>query len=675
MCGIVGLICNDAYPDTAGLCTSLTQALYHRGPDDGSVAAFGLGGQPVTTRVLGRPGEPVEWGTARASLALGVRRLAIIDRSIRGRQPMSADGGNAWIAFNGEIYNHVELRGELAARGMTFAGDSDTEVALVAYRAWGPACLERLRGMWAMAVVDWVAGRVVLSRDRLGIKPLYLAAFDRGYAFASEIKALLMLPGVGRGVNEARLRDFLVDGRIDHTTTTLFEDVWSLEAGCWLEIDLRPQTMTAMLGRLHRYWRGAAEESAVGAAFGGAESGRVRELVDDSLKMHLRSDVPVGSCLSGGLDSSTIVASLACLAGGAVGPRWSQHTFSAVLPGEPMDEAAYADAIQAAYPGLLGHRVVPTAERLLADLDRLVWHQEEPFGSPSVFMQWEVMRLAREAGVPVLLDGQGGDELFGGYPGYLPPYLASLLMRLHGLRAASEGLAAGWRGHFTRAGLAIHTVGWMLPRGLRASLRGRAGRRRATFLDPELLEAEEPAVTPYRLRVPRGSGEPDRVAGDVFTGFCWETLVRNSLPALLHFEDRSSMAFSIEARVPLLDAPLVDYALRLPPGSKLRAGRTKVVLREAMRGRVPATILDRTDKIGFAAPTVSWMRGSLRPWWRDLIGSRSFRDRGCFRPRAVERLAARLEGGAESAALPMWRMAIVEQWARRMLDRPASSSG
>ncbi len=665
MCGIAGIIANDVRPDLPPLLTRMTQLLHHRGPDSGGAVVFGAGGSPAVQRRLGAPGEAVDWSGAKAAVGLGARRLAIIDRSEHGHQPMSSPDGRAWIAFNGEIYNHVELREEMRNRGMTFAGSSDTEVALAGYRAWGTDCFRWFSGMWSIAIVDWVAGKIVLSRDPLGIKPLYLAAFEQGHAFASEIKSLLLLPGVARDVNEARLRDFFVTGLLDHTNDTMYEQVWALQPGTWLEIDLRPTSGTATIGKLHRFFPPEAFPPSVRYA-----PPHQLNAIDTTVRLHLRSDVPVGSCLSGGLDSSTIVATIQQLSAEQCAREWSQHTFSAVLPGDPLDESRYIDAMHAAYPGLHDHRVTPDAARLTGELDRILWHQDEPFASPSILMQWEVMQLARQQNISVLLDGQGGDELFFGYPGYFPPYIADLIRRLHWGQAASEYFAPPLKQHFSRLGLLRHIGGNLLPRGFQRSLRDWRNRRAADYLAPELLAAGEPEIPPYQQRIPRGRRELPAFARHGFDRFCWELLLSTSLPSLLHYEDRNSMAFSIEARVPFLDELFVFGAMQLHADRKLHHGRTKVILREATAGRVPDVIRERTDKIGFAAPTAAWLAGPMRAWWRDLFGSKSFADRGCFEIKGVERLVKRFDGGDQRAALPIWRLAIVEAWARRMLDRP-----
>jgi len=663
MCGIAGVMFDAVNGEAASLLTRMTQLLHHRGPDDGGAVVFGAGGTPAVARRLGRPSEAVDWGGARAAVGIGARRLAIIDLSERGRQPMAADG-NVWITFNGEIYNHAALRDELARRGMPFESTSDTEVALAAYRAWGPECFCRFSGMWAIAIVDWVAGRMILSRDRLGIKPLYLAEFDGGHAFASEIKALLLLPGVSRDVNEARLRDFLVSGMIDHTNETLYEGVWAMQPGTWLEIDLRPPSMTATLGTSRMFF--PPDEAAPGPEVSPAEW---LSCIDSSILSHLRSDVPVGSCLSGGIDSSTIVASIQSLTKNQCLPHWTQHSFSAVLPGDPLDESRYLDAFHAARPGLHDHRVTPNATRLVGELERIVWHQDEPFGSPSILMQWEVMRLASEHGVTVLLDGQGADELFCGYPGYFPPYIADAILNLRWTRAAREFWSDPLKQHYSFGSLFAHVAGQILPRPVRTALRGWRDRRKCDWLAGELLAADELTVLPYQQRIPCGERKVPSLARNGFQRFCWEMLLSTSLPSLLHFEDRNSMAFSIEARVPFLDYPFFMHAMLMTPTRKLSGGWTKFILREAIAGRVPDAIRLRTDKIGFAAPTNAWLRGPMREWWKDLLSSKKFAERGCFERAGVERLTKRFEAGNGRAALPIWRMAIAETWARRMLDR------
>ncbi|MFH1419888.1 MAG: asparagine synthase (glutamine-hydrolyzing) [Planctomycetota bacterium] len=664
MCGIAGLILDEPDPSGPAWLVRMTQLLHHRGPDDGGAVVFGPLGTPVVTRVLGDRDEAVSWGHVPTRVGLGARRLAVMDLSPAGRQPMSSPDGRVWIVFNGEIYNHGALRRELSARGVTFNGNSDTEVLLAAYRVWGSECFERLEGMWALAVMDWGSRRVVLSRDRFGIKPLYYARFGGGVAFASEIKALLALPGLNRDVNEERLRDFLSEGLVDHTDETLYENVWSIPPGCWVELDVSVRSALDVSGSIRRYWRPRfGFEDDADAVF------NVRSRLFASVESHLESDVAVGSCLSGGLDSSAVVSIAHSMrtAGGDRASNWSQHTFTAGLPGSPLDETRYAESVVDSCDGLQWHVTQPTADGLLDDITSLMWHQEQPFGSPSIYMQWAVMRLARATGVTVLLDGQGGDELFCGYQGYLPPYLAHLLSRgriLSFVREFRFGRSCG----FGTTGLTGHVFARMLPRALLDRLRRRVNARRQPWLARELFSPSSSPTMFDTLHL----RPAERVAGAWHTPalscYLWSILLSESLPSLLRFEDRNSMAFSIEARVPLLDRRLVELAMRLPVQRKIADGRFKTVLREALRGTVPAGVLDRQDKIGFSAPTADWMLGPLRGWWEGLLSSQAFRERGCFEQAGVEKAVKRFTTGDTGLALPIWRMAIVEQWATQFLD-------
>ncbi|MFQ5502733.1 MAG: asparagine synthase (glutamine-hydrolyzing) [Phycisphaerae bacterium] len=664
MCGITGFLLDEIDPGAADRLTVMTQCLYHRGPDDGGAVVFGMNGDPVVRRTLGKPESAVDWSYVPVKIGLGARRLAVVDMSEAGHQPMTGPESRVWLVFNGEIYNHTALREDLRARGMAFVGQSDTEVFLAAYRAWGCDCFDRLEGMWAAAIVDWAAGKMILSRDRLGIKPLYLSRFDGGTAFASEIKSLLTLPGVRRGVNETRLRDFLCDGRVDQTDDTLFEGIWSAPAGCWIELDLRTKGAMHAGGAVRRYWQPGFDWS----DNPDVSDWIVKELTQ-SVTGHLMGDVPIGSCLSGGIDSSSIVALIHRMQAeeADAATNLTQHTFTAVLPGHALDESNHAKQVIEACAGLESHRVEPTAERLVEQMASLMWHQEQPFGSPSIYMQWEVMRLAQETGVTVLLDGQGGDELFCGYEGMIPAYLAHLLRR-GCLPSLWREYRAAKRGHFRDGGLLKHVVAAMLPVQTRDRLRLRGQARRMPWLAGDLFSPEPSRGMCEALDLTTAAPPACLTDGSALTRRFWSVLLRESLPSLLRFEDRNSMAFSIETRVPFLARPLVERAMRMPVKMKIRDGVLKWVLRESMQVFVPDAILDRRDKIGFSAPLADWMRGGLNDWWREALTSQSFLDRGCFQPKGVLQLIRRFDAGESDLAGDIWRLAIVEQWARQFLD-------
>lgn len=664
MCGIAGLIFNELQPDGAAWLTAMTQTMFHRGPDDGGAVVFGLGGRPTVERRLGRPKAPVQWDYLPMQVGLGARRLAILDTSDAAHQPMCGGDGQAWLVFNGAIYNYRELRAELSAAGMAFRSEGDTEVLLAAYRHWGMEAFGRLEGMWACAIYEPAAGRVVLCRDRFGIKPLHVAKLEKGIAFASEIKAICSLPGFRRETEASLLRDFLARGLVDHTDRTLFERVWSVPPGCWIRFELRGG-QGGMTGSIGRYWAAPREvEDGGEGAFDAAAA--IREALRASVSAHLVSDVPVGSCLSGGLDSSAIVA---MVHEAADAPHWSRHTFTACLPGEALDERRYAESVVAACAGVEGHYVTPTAEALLGDMMSFVWHQEQPFGSPSIYMQWRVMRAAHEAGVKVLLDGQGADELLCGYEGCIPPMLASMLRRGHFGAACREWRGAVREGWYRRGSLAGHLMAHLLPDATRDRLRLARARGECDWLSRELFDVSPGPDIRSGLSL-ASADAPDGV--DPGGGFVSRMVFSESLPALLRFEDRSSMAFSVEARVPYLDRAVFDVAMRTPVEMKLKEGRLKAILREAVGELLPEEVRNRRDKIGFAAPTAAWMRGALRAWWEEALNSQKLRDRGCFAPKGVARLASRFNGGDDSAAPAIWRVAVVETWARRFMDHGTS---
>jgi asparagine synthase (glutamine-hydrolysing) len=391
--------------------------------------------------------------------------------------------------------------------------------------------------------------------------------------------------------------------------------------------------------------------------------------------------VPVGTCLSGGLDSSIIAALIhetirdaeSCEDETSLGTRWSQHTFTATLPGSPLDESRYAKSVVDALGDLKYHGVEPTAAQLLQDIERLVWHQEQPFGSPSIYMQWAVMKAAQAEGVRVLLDGQGGDEIFCGYEGYVPPLIAQLLLRGRWARAFAEWRGAVRHRFFTRRALAAHVGAQLLPESMRDRLR--AGNLRATvpWISGDLfVEGPGPDIS-SGLGLGGDAPREDYSRYGRARRFFFRQLTAESLPSLLRFEDRNAMAFSIEARVPYLDRRLVRLAMSMRPEEKIRRGELKAALREALGDRVPRDVRDRRDKIGFTAPTAEWLRGDLRPWWTEALTSKSFLQRGCFAPKGVLATIRRFDAGDDGAATAVWRMAITEQWARQFLDRPAPS--
>jgi asparagine synthase (glutamine-hydrolysing) len=596
-----------------------------------------------------------EFSSAAGPVALGHRRLAIIDVSDAGLQPMADASGRRHLVFNGEIYNYLELREELRAKGHRFATDTDSEVLLAAYAEWGKACLGRFLGMFAFLIYDARDQTLFAARDRFGIKPLYVVANPYGVAFASEIKQLLGLPGSSGRMNLARVRDFLSCGVSDHTEETLFEGVRQLQPGCCAAIDasrvwtgtLEPRRWYAIPphGTLRLSEAEAAEE--------------FRALLTDSVRLHLRSDVPVGSCLSGGLDSSSIV----CLMGrmlAAEGTGARVNTVSACYAEKAVDERPFMEAV-VGHAGAVPHTVFPRPEDVFARASDLTWHQDEPFGSTSIFAQWCVFEEARRAGIKVMLDGQGADEQLAGYHWTYAWHLVTLIRQ--------GRLAALVRTVAERAGAHRAPVADQLKRLAAAALPGRVAealraRRDGAghgWLRSEALRALGPA--PRALDLASAiDGLPQVV--DLGT-LCVVLTFSANLQMLLHWEDRNSMAHSIEARVPFLDHRLVEFALALGNEHKLVGADTKRVLRRAMTDVLPRPVLERRDKLGFATPEETWFRGPLKPLILDGVEATLARFPGLLDARATRALVSGRLEGHRPVDFTLWRIVNMGIWGER----------
>ncbi len=570
----------------------MTRVIRHRGPDGEGfmfVAPDGGAHRVISDEspagVTG--GREVPGG---CTLGFGHRRLSILDLSAAGHQPMADATGECWITYNGEIYNYRELREELARDGHAFHSGTDTEVILAAWRAWGEQCLARFNGMFAFVLFDRRTRQVFAARDRFGIKPLYLwHTPGGGLALVSEIKQCNVHPGWRARLNGQRAYDFLNWGVQDHTAETMFANVLQLRGGEYLLSTLEDLGVA----RPQRWYELQA------APFTGdfaAAGRRFRELLDDSVRLRLRADVAVGSCLSGGLDSSSIVCTMRALLDGQAGSM--QKTFSAYSDTARFDERSFiAEVVRAT--GAESHHVIPSSAALLEEIDALAWHQDEPFGSTSIFAQRCVFRLARENNVTVMLDGQGADEAMGGYHSFFGPRLAGLLARGRWGSAWRESRALR-EFYGTPYGQQLREAANFLLVG-RAADHVRAVIRRSRH-EPGFLDLARLAAVP---QMPGGTMLRFR---DPVSSLCRAQLLSVTLPMLLHWEDRNSMAFGVEARLPFLDYRLVEFCLGLDEEYKLRDGWTKRVLREGMRGRLPEVVRLRRDKLGFATAEQVWMR-------------------------------------------------------------------
>jgi asparagine synthase (glutamine-hydrolysing) len=644
MCGIAGVA---GGPEDLAPIRTMTAALRHRGPDDeGYLLADSRSGRACpfagadTLPGLGLPLLP-SLPQGSFDVALGHRRLAILDLGPGGHGPMASPDGRHWITYNGEIFNYVELRDELRGRGHAFRTTCDTEVLLAAYAEWGEDALARLNGMWAFGIYDAARGTLFCARDRYGVKPFHYFWDGKVFAFASEIKGLLAHPRVPRRPDEGTVFQFLAAGAVDEGERTFFEGIRRLPPGHALTLGLRAYALDV------RRWYTLPDPAACPE-----REGEVRELLCDAVRVRLRSDVDVGTCLSGGLDSSTLVAMTARL---RHGPTTGRLSFSVVYPDAGLDERAFVSEVAAA-TGVDSRRATPTSADLLRDLPALVRDQEEPFPSLGPYSQWRVMQLARDAGVKVLLDGQGADEVFAGYHYQLGPWLAEIAEQdglAEAVRAARAAAAATGRPlAFLLGLLAYHAL--PLPGLLREAALARAathGRVPASLLDRGWARSMGP--TRSGRHRPRASLKAERRAN----------ILETSLPALLRYEDRNSMAHSIEARTPFLDFRLVERALALPARELVKDGWTKAPLREAARGLVPESVRLRRDKLGFATPDERWL-DEIAPRVREWLGPGARVRQWLSGPAldawlADERALGRRRG--------LWRLVSVELW-RRWVD-------
>src|SRR5213594_3300711 len=617
MCGIAGLLSLGDKPVFEDEIQSMCDAMVHRGPDDSGYYV-------------------------RDGIALGMRRLSIIDLST-GHQPVHNEDRSVWVVFNGEIYNFKSLRADLERHGHTFYTGTDTEVIVHLYEQFGERCVEKMRGMFAFAIWDERRKTLMLARDRLGIKPVFYTVVDGRLAFGSELKVLLQLREIERKLNWASV-NHLFSAMCTSSSESIVEGVHKLKPGHILTASAKNRI------RVSEYWDVVFDPD-----YGKSEQyfvERLRDLIEESVRLRLIADVPLGAFLSGGIDSSSVVATMARIGSGRV------KTFSLGFAEQEYNELEYARQVARKFD--TDHHELIVEPNVLDIIDDLAWYLDEPFGDSSAIPTYMVSKLASEH-VTVVLSGDGGDELFAGYDKYV---VEARERRYRFVPAPIRSL--------------LGSVGAAMPEGMK-------GRNFLRHLSLVGVDRYLDASTFFR----RDGQER------LFQRDAWEQLAHHDpwraeaavltkadgswLSALQHLDlksylpldiltkvDRMSMAHSLEARVPLLDHKLVEFAQTIPPELNLRGETTKYLFKRAMRGILPDQIIERR-KHGFAVPLGRWFRGRLGPFVRELLLSERSRRRGIFNAAYIEELVRRHDRG-RNLDFHLWTLISFELWCRTFLD-------
>jgi asparagine synthase (glutamine-hydrolysing) len=587
MCGIAGIIDQSGF-DT-GILMKMSDILRHRGPDDegyyiaGNDLRKNCKGDNTISGLSSLNHIRENRNSKQFSIGFLHRRLSIIDLEESGHQPMHYQEGRYVITYNGEVYNYIEIRQELISKGHRFRSSSDTEVILASFAEWGYSCVERFVGMWAFAIYDSDKRILFLSRDRFGIKPLYYSSLNTGkFAFASEAKALFTLNYIQPKANLNVVLEYLAFGAPGFSDSNLFDQIKTLPPATNLTYDLLSDEL-----KVWEYY--SLKEKVSGNNLGVNIKNAIedyRTFFEESISLHLRSDVSVGACLSGGLDSSSIAS--------VVSQKLSTgifNTFTASFPGLDIDETPYVKKLSEKYPRIRSFSCYPNVNDFWDFFDKITWHQDFPFNSTSIYAQWEVMHKANEEGIKVLLDGQGADEVLGGYYPFAGVYLLEVLKAFKFRLFYNEYFLL--RQNFTRnINTALGRAAYhYLPSYVQHIVRDhqRAGIK---LIDPDYYSSD--------IKVPQRGGKS-------FKDYSLNS-IKFGLTELLRYEDRNSMAFSIESRVPFLDHRLVEFSLNLNSSLKIKGGWTKYILRKALEPVLPPEIAWRRDKLGFVTPQNAWKK-------------------------------------------------------------------
>lgn len=619
MCGIAAIIGLNGAPAERYRIEAMTTSLFHRGPDEGGAYSDG-------------------------SVAFGFRRLAILDLSPTARQPMVSEDGELVLVFNGEIFNYIELRQDLQARGYKFKSTGDTEVLLQSYREWGEGCLNKFNGMWAFLIYDRRRRKIFGSRDRFGVKPLYVYRTDKYVLFASEPKAIRASGFYSGGPNWAVASRFLLEGRLGEGNDTFYSGICGVSPAAFFEVDMQGSWTE------RRYWSvgnlplSEVKDPATGYA----------DLLEDSVRLRLRSDVPVGVSLSGGLDSTSILCAAARLKSSSQNAKREALMAFSYMSSE-YDESPYIRAtIEQAQAQL--STVCRTPVELWHNLETVLWYHDEPLHSMNALVGFEIMRLASANGTKVVLSGQGADETIAGYFSYFPSYW-NTLFRTGRLREAWRQINAYSKahgGHSWRLFLA----------GFRRLFQSELQR---LSVYRQLAEWNHRTAARFSRWFTSGLSEQLQSGGSGYMDRTFDSILARAveqrpLPLYLRIEDRNSMAHSIEVRLPFLDYRLVSLAFHLPAGWKMHGPWNKYILREAMHGRIPELVRTRTKKMGFPVPVNKWFANELYEPAQDFLSSRKLKERGIYQVSTIRKDLELHRQGKVDIAGHLFKLVQFELW-------------
>tara|TARA_B110001452_G_C15238955_1_gene428994 strand:- start:115 stop:2079 length:1965 start_codon:yes stop_codon:yes gene_type:complete len=583
MCGVIGIISSESRQEITDSADKMLRFIDHRGPDGRGLEVFNL--------------------PKAQHLALGHNRLAIIDTSDAGLMPMSNADDNLSIIFNGEIFNYIELKEELASLGYCFTTNTDTEVLLNAYAEWGSDCLNKLNGMFAFAIFNKVNSELFIARDRYGVKPLYYFFQDNLFIFASEIKSILTHENVDVAPEEEMLGKFLLTGAVNNTNLTCFSEIYSLSPGYSLKMQQGKLTTD-------KWYSPTKNLLSSDANYNYQKSlSDFQDIFHDAVKLRLRSDVEVGACLSGGLDSSAIVGAVANISSNMSDPG-SFKTFSSVYDDPKISEIEYVDEVTK-FTNTTNFSFTPQLDAFWENIPKIIWHNDEPIQTPTTFNQWSVMEAAKNQSIKVTLDGQGVDELAAGYPTYFSIHLAELARKLHVIEfiATFKDIVSTKGEGRNAASLLFRVIYLLIPRWAISTLSAIPFFRfvvKGESFQPILRKKYKKSwrnIAKQQLLLQRkhSISIAKRLRFDFYN---------MSLPALLRYEDRSSMAFSIEARTPFLDYRLVEFIQSLPSEYFIKEGLTKAIVRDGVSSLIPQSVFNRTDKKGYPIPSSDWLNKS-----------------------------------------------------------------